>query len=121
MDEFTLHVNIASYLNFVIKEPDFWHSIEVSNQSGGVQAMLRQRRLRKKGVVTGFPDIEIYRRACEEPCYFRIIFLEIKTKVGKVSDKQKQIHALLSRCGHSVYVVREVEEVRQILIKEGII
>lgn len=93
----------------------------MSNQSGGVHAMLRQQKLRKKGVVTGFPDIEIYHKVCKEFGYFKIIFLEIKTKAGKVSDKQKQIHELLRRCGHSVYVVREIEEVRQILIKEGII
>ena len=44
-----------------------------------------------------------------------VIFLEVKTAVGKLSEKQKAFHSRIMQCGGVVHVVRSVREVKDLL------
>ena len=54
--------------------------------------------LRSKGSQPGFPDWTLARE--------RVVFLELKTETGKVSDAQKEWLAALNAAGVEAYVVR---------------
>jgi len=120
-----IHLQIAQYLDLVIKRPSRWHTVEVSNQSGTWAAMHRQKRLKAKGVRTGWPDICIYWNNLEYDgwgCWLlRLVFLEVKSAKGKLTEKQEALHAELKEDGHHVYVVRSVDEVKEILNELGVI
>ena len=127
--ENTIHAQIAQYLNLVIKRPSRWHTVEVSNQAQGRAAMIRQMQLKKRGVVTGWPDIEIF--WYDQVWYnvvsntyigsFKIIFLEVKIPGGQLTEKQAALHQELRGDGHSVYVVHSVDEVQSVLKELGVI
>lgn len=116
--ETEIHENIAKYLNLVIRRPSRWHTVEVSNQASGKAAMLRQMALKRRGVVTGWPDIEIIYKVDNS---FRILFLEVKNADGSLTEKQKALHHELIEDGHDVYVVRSVNDVENALRNIGLI
>ncbi len=122
--ESKIHTEIAQYLNRVIKRPSRWHTVEVSNQASGRAAMLRQMALKRKGCITGWPDIMIY-HTVPWPAYGQvstdIIFLEVKVPGGKLTEKQEALHAELKEDGHHVSVVYSVEEVKTILKDLGVL
>lgn len=131
--EGAIHTQIAKYLNMVIKRSSRWHTVEVSNQAKGKAAMIRQMALKRKGVVTGWPDIEIFWDQREfntemEHCHikllpvsFKIIFLEVKAPKGVLTERQKALHEELREDGHHVFVVRSVDETKAVLTEVGMI
>lgn len=116
--ETEIHKNIAKYLNLVIRRPSRWHTVEVSNQAQGKAAMIKQMALKRRGVVTGWPDIEIIYKVDNA---FKILFLEVKNADGVLTDKQKALHQELREDGHDVYVVRSVNNVENALRNIGLI
>jgi len=120
-----IHLAIAQYLDTVIKRPSRWHTVEVSNQASGWQAINRQKKLKAKGVRTGFPDITIFWRSlyAKDVCegQLNLIFLEVKSAKGKLSEKQEALHEELKEDGHYVFVVRSVDDVKLILNELGVI
>jgi len=120
-----IHLAIAKYLNTVIKRPSRWHTVEVSNQASGKAAMFRQVALKARGVVTGWPDIEIFWQyegdGWGKRSGLRMIFLEVKAPEGKLTERQEALHAELREDGHEVHVVRSVEDVERILKELGVI
>ncbi len=131
ISEYTLHCQIAQFLSMVIKKPSRWHTVEVSNHGFGKAAMINQAMDKRKGVVTGWCDIEIFwRRKCPCPnpnCMtsrtnpLQILFLEVKVPGGKLTDKQEALHKELREEGHSVFVTHSVEETKAILKELGVI
>lgn len=120
-----IHLAIAQYLDTVIKRPSRWHTIEVSNQASGFAAMHRQKRLKARGVRTGWPDICLYWINPDSDGWGRpelkLIFLEVKSAKGKLTEKQEELHEELKKDGHYVYVVRSIDEVKAILNKLGVV
>lgn len=96
-----------------------------SNQAQGKAAMLRQMALKRRGVVTGWPDIEIIWINPDSDGWGRpelkIIFLEVKAADGSLTEKQKTLHAELIEDGHDVFVVRSVSDVENALRDIGLI
>ena len=124
--EYTIHCQIADYLNLVIKRPSRWHTVEVSNQASGAAAMFKQMALKRKGVVTGWPDIEIFwypkgLKYTEQLPHLYMIFLEVKSPTGKLTERQEALHKELREDGHHVFVVRSVNDVESILKELGVI
>ncbi len=113
--EVAIHCAIADYLRLVVKPPNRWCTIEVSNQSSGKAAMLRQMALKRRGVTTGWPDIQLLWCFGVSPPAFHIVFFEVKAKAGVLTEKQKALHKELLDEGHSVFVVRSVEQVKSAL------
>jgi hypothetical protein len=64
-----------------------------------------QGRLKRLGLVAGFPDLVFM----WEPS--RVLLIEIKTRKGRLSEAQERMHALLASIGFRVSVCRSVEEV----------
>lgn len=129
LSEHQIHCVIGDYLNTVIKKPSRWMTIEVSNQANGKAAMFRQIALKRKGVVTGTPDIFIFwsqevligDSSLYNKGSFRMIFLEVKVPGGKLTDKQEALHKELRDEGHSVFVVYSVDDVKRYLKELGVI
>lgn len=123
-NEYHIHCAIADYLDTVIKSPSRWCTVEVSNQANGKAAMIRQKMLKRKGVVTGWPDIQIIIVTPETTWSMRMvemIFFEIKAPKENPTEKQNALHDELRQEGHSVYVVRSVDDVIAALKKEKVI
>ena len=123
--ESTIHTQIAQYLNLVIKRPSRWMTVEVSNQAQGKAAMIRQMQLKKRGVVTGTPDIFIWWVNEDSDGWGRpelkMVFLEVKVPGGKLTEKQEDLHKELKEDGHYVFTVHSVNAVETILTDLGII
>lgn len=68
-------------------------------------------RLYRLGLKRGFPDIVI----CYAPA--RILWLEVKTLTGVISPAQRATHLLLRQLGHTVAVVRRIEQVIAVLME----
>ncbi len=113
--ESKIHISIANYLRYVIKFPSRWHTVEVSNQQAGKAGMFKQIALKKKGSVTGWPDICIYWQNPDKFDNVKLIFLEVKIEGGKLTDRQAALHEELKKEGHHVFTVRSVSEVEVIL------
>lgn len=113
--EYTIHCHIAQYLDMVIKQPNWWHTVEVSNQANGKAAMIRQMMLKKKGVKTSWPDIEVFWRKPGHFNYTIVLFFEVKVPGEDATPKQKILHDQLRDDGYSVFVVHGVDEVESIL------
>lgn len=116
--EYPIHCQIADYLTIVIKRPSSWMTIEVSNQQSGVAGMIKQSMLKRKGVKTGTPDIQII--WCSRYGW-KIIFLEVKIPSGNLTEKQEALHKELREDGHEVHIVHSVEETVSILKSLGVI
>ena len=44
-----------------------------------------------------------------------VIWLEVKSPVGRLSENQIYVHGLLEKAGHKCFVVRSVDDVRSVL------
>jgi len=119
--EEALHIQIASYLTFVLdKRYTLWTTVENSNQQGGKQGIIKQGKLRKKGVLKGFPDIVIFYKS-DKNFNFQCLMLEVKRpKGGVLSASQKEVHAQVTKIGGDVVVVKSVEDVIEILVECGV-
>jgi hypothetical protein len=60
------------------------------------------------GALSGVPDLQIVYRG-------RPIFIELKTKTGRLSDAQRDVHMRLAAAGAVVAVCRSVVEVEEFL------
>ena len=50
----------------------------------------------------------------------RVLWLEVKAPKGVLSDNQVLVHERLGEIGHTVYVVRSIDDVKEILHKINI-
>jgi len=69
--------------------------------------------LRSKGSASGFPDWVLVRE--------RVIYLELKTETGKVSEAQARWIKALHAAGNEVWIVRprHLEEIAYVLTRRG--
>ena len=111
--ESTIHTHIATYLWHALKKGVVWNTVEVSNQQGGKSAMIRQAKLRKKGVRKGWPDIQLFWPHPVHSNCTQGLCLEVKRPGGVVSDAQKACHADLARVNIPTAIVYSVEEARE--------
>lgn len=78
---------------------------------GGAIAMARAKR---GGLLAGDPDIRLSLPGG------KTIYFEIKSETGKLSDAQKHTHNRLEKLGFHVYVIRSIEDLREVIRLEGI-
>ena len=82
-------------------EKEFTQLVVGTNSNPGVARIFGYRvyhTLRSKGSQPGFPDWTLARE--------RVVFLELKTETGKVSDSQKEWLTALNHAAVEAYVVR---------------
>lgn len=119
--EETIHTHIARFLAEKVTDDDvFWSSIETSNQQGGSRGIVKQGKLKARGVKAGVPDILVTYNPMGNYDFNAILWLEVKTPKGTLSLNQKAMHKELRTKGHIVNVVRSVEDVQESLRKHGI-
>lgn len=100
LTEAQLHRQVADYLDLVLPPAVPWTTI---GHGGG--GYVRGAQLKGRGVKPGWPDIHFVCRGL--PCY-----IELKTRRGRVSPEQKEIHRMLIAAGAHVAVCRSLEEVQ---------
>jgi len=107
LTESTIQQQICDYLSI---RGYFYFSVpnEHYNISHG-----QRTTLKKMGLTPGIPDLCVCLRGG------RIIFLEVKTSTGNLTNSQPFIHEALRKLDHTVYVVRSVEDVIKIMEEVG--
>ena len=78
-----------------------WIVMHIPNQS-------TRGRQRWSGLVPGAPDLVAVKHG-------RVVFLEVKTEKGKVSEKQSEVHDLLRLHGMEVRVVRGADDIMDLV------
>lgn len=104
MTEDDLHRQVVAFLRLALPPNAVLH--HSSNESDGTPAWYRKRAA--KGTRAGWPDLEIAYRG-------RMIFIELKTKRGRLTPSQAECHAELTLAGAVVKVCRSLEEVEAFL------
>ena len=82
-----------------------WYSVEHRNAKSKKEGWERGKR----GVKAGIPDIHLYH--CE-----RAYLIEMKSKIGYLSNDQKDMHKELRNAGVRVGVARSLDHVIDVLL-----
>lgn len=90
-------VKVCQYLD-LIKEPYF------AIPNGGVRSIGLAVKLKKEGVKSGVPDLFLPRLN---------LFIEMKTRTGKLSKNQKEWFKILEDCGYSCVVAHGFEDAKK--------
>ena len=105
---------IVTYLRLVMPQAIVHANLSEGNR-GGIKGIQDGKRKKAMGQLPGYPDIICLPWANVGP-----IFLEVKTKTGRVSKVQKDMHKAMSDLGYKVAVVRNIDDVRDYMIANHI-
>lgn len=106
-----LQASIATMLNHILRPPVIWSHFP----SGGYYLTPAARaRLYRLGLTRGWPDIMIALPAG------KVLWLEVKSEVGRLEKEQVLRHGQLENLGHPVEVVRSPEDVVMALDRHGV-
>lgn len=110
LSEHALQIQVADYLDVVLKPPAWWTAIDHAAKLGVRQAAMRKRR----GVKRGLADFLIVSPGpINSPDIF---WIELKRPGGgSLSQAQKDFAWLMGRCRVPVHVCRSLEEVQRAL------
>ncbi len=78
--------------------------------NGGTRNKIEAMQLKASGVVAGIPDLILINKG-------KLIGIELKTLIGKVSDKQIKVHESWKNQGIDTFVIRTFEEFQELIIK----
>lgn len=112
--EMAVQMAIIKWLRVVMPKAMINFTKNEINQRGRA-AMLEVARAKNHGVMAGWPDLTVLPYA-----NVGVFFIEVKSKTGRVSDTQKQVHAMMEGLGYKVCVARSVDDVRAFLNENGI-
>lgn len=105
MTEAQLHTQIVNWLRLALPDGAVLHH---SPAGIGKLGWKGKNMMKTHGVMPGWPDLEILYRS-------KMIFLEIKTKTGRVSAAQKICHRRLTLAGGTVHVVKSLGDAQEFL------
>ncbi len=108
MTEYELHLQIIGYLQARLPAGSvIHHSPNEGNHK--IQYRVKQKRM---GVRPGWPDLELFvsKTWWRPEVPWSPIFIEIKTKAGRLSKNQTEVHADLRQAGCHVATVKSVDE-----------
>lgn len=109
VSEYHIHHAVVSYLRSTL--PSGWMVVHVPN--GGSRNPIEAARLKKLGVMAGWPDISIYGALTGSGGYVPYAgFMEVKSKAGRIQPSQHNVMDRLKDAGFDVAVIRSVEEAR---------
>lgn len=72
---------------------------------------IMQNHLEEMGRLKGFPDLFIAEPTAKHPG----LYIEMKSKTGKISDEQKKVMMKLSERGYACYVAKDLDEFIEIV------
>ena len=111
MTEAALQTSIIAYLRVLLPDAIVAAVLNGGSRVGGAR---EGYRLKRAGVLAGFPDLVLF------PGDGRAFVFEVKTDKGRVSPEQRQVMDRLHHLGIGGAVVRSVEDVRIALKAWGI-
>ena len=106
--EMALQIDIVNMLKSHLKRDVLYTAFPAGG--GG---RVRGAKLKKAGLQAGWPDIQLVHQG-------RYFGIEIKTKTGRLSPAQSDIHKRLKTSGCLVAVVRSVSEAMELVIDWGL-
>lgn len=96
--------SIVQYLRTVIP-----HSVVMAIPNGSQRTKTGRPANAVPGFLPGAPDLVVALPRGG------VLWVEVKSPVGRVSENQLLVHGLLSAAGHNCVVVRSVDDIRQAL------
>jgi hypothetical protein len=83
--------------------------------NGGFRNKLEASKLKATGLLAGIPDLIITYNEHQNDCGGGIVFIELKTEKGKLSEQQELIHRKLRSHNHRVFIIRTLQEYQELL------
>jgi hypothetical protein len=90
------------------------HVVCFHTPNGGLRTKAESAKLKWQGVLAGVLDLTLLWAPRQ------VAFIEVKTRVGRLSDDQKSFIALLESFGIPWAVARSIDEAREALLRFGI-
>jgi hypothetical protein len=91
-------------LQYGMRNDIFINHCPNENPKGDKFKMIRYNaKMKSMGRMTGFPDLEIGYKG-------KVLFIELKSESGRLSDNQKSAHQNIINAGFEVIVIRSLEE-----------
>jgi hypothetical protein len=109
VSEYDFHRTVAAYLSRALPGDTLWFH----PANGGYRRASEAGRLKSMGVLPGMPDIGVVNIG-------RIVWLELKSRKGRLSSAQSYCHERLRNAGSQVYVCKTLEDVATALDAAGI-
>ena len=97
-EEYKLQCDIIELFKLILKK-----SVLFTAFPAGGGGKVRGAKLKKMGLVAGWPDIQIL----ADGKYFGV---EVKTPTGRISPAQRTLHSKLADVGCEVAIVRNLEQ-----------
>ena len=112
ISEFALQCSIADALRLSIDPAWIWTAMPMGEKRDPITAM----RLKRMGVVAGYPDIVLFGPQC------RVVWLELKRPGGgRLSEVQEIRAQQLRECGHTHIVTNDFQHALDLLRDLGIV
>ena len=95
--------------------------------NGGFRNSLEASKLKATGLLAGIPDLQLIYNPMAislpsgyggEPSTIansNVVFIELKTPTGKLSEQQILIHSKLAKLNIPVYIIRTIQEFQDLL------
>ena len=91
-------------MQYGMRDDIFINHCPNENPSGDKNKMIKYNtKMKSMGRMTGFPDLEIGYKG-------KVLFIELKSENGRLSDNQKLAHQNIQKAGFEVVVIRSLEE-----------
>lgn len=107
--ESPIQIAIVDYLRRVMPDALVHHCKNEINKRGKAIA-IELAKAKRKGAVTGFPDLLVLPYSTLGPMFF-----EVKAEGNYATPAQKDVHEHLRKLGYRVAVVRSIDDVRECL------
>ncbi len=110
-----LHLDVARFLNAVLRPPVFWTSID---HGAGKLSARAAGMAKARGVKAGIPDVLIF---APGPHYgTTVIGIELKAPKGSLSPAQKDTQGEMMMAGVRCRLARSIDHVEDLLKASGI-
>lgn len=100
--EIQIQAAIVEWLNRCV------HCVVFAVPNGGKRGYGAQMQVRKEGLLKGAPDLVVAYQEGGEP---GTLFIEVKSKRGKMREEQAQCRWALMQLGHDHLVARSLDDV----------
>ena len=101
--EHSLHIQCVQWFEIQHKVPLLNHQANENPRGNKIQMICYNKKMKSLGTKTGFPDIQILYNG-------QVLFIELKSLTGKLSDSQKTLFQQIESNGFQVHIIRTFED-----------